>query len=108
MNKGYLIVSRCLHDLQNLQIPRIKKLQIEIELLQAKRLLLVMRSEGYNGMISGKVDFEAFHAAFAADCSTSGDHVAVKLMSLAKTLGATLSEASEGTFQAPTDNSCSA
>lgn len=86
MNTGYRTVNHCLQELHDLELPQIKKLPIEIELLQAKRLLLL--SAGVATVQA--VDFEAFRAAFAAVCISSEKWSAEKLMALVKDLHAAL------------------
>ena len=95
MNLPYQIVKNCLQELQNHQIPLVEKLQIEIELLQVKRLLLVIDGESWKSTVVTQLGFEAFEAAFLANCSAGGEEGSTDLMSLIKDLRAAVTAASE-------------
>lgn len=87
MYQPYQVVNRCLHAVQSLEIPLTRKLQIEIELLQVKRLLLLMDGESCGSTLVNQEDFAAFEAAFLAACSTGEKE---KLMPLVEELRSVL------------------
>lgn len=88
MNHPYQIVNRCLQAVQNLELPLTRKLQMEIELLQVKRLLLVIGGESGRSTIVNQEDFAAFGATFLAACSSGGEKE--KLMPLVEGLRSVL------------------
>ena len=98
VNLPYQIVNHCLSELQHLNAPIITKLQIEIELLQVKRMLLLIGGACCSVVTEG-VKFEVFEAAFRAACSSGVEENSAELLSLVKKLRISLTEASEVTSQ---------
>ena len=92
MNTIYRTVNHCLRELQDLELPQVRKLQIEIELLQAKRLLLIPRTRA-SAMAMEAIDFEGFQASFSSVGRQPDNSSADKLFALAKALHAALRQA---------------
>lgn len=69
MLKQYSILTKCLSELKNSDLPIIEKLKLEVQLIQTKRILLDQKVEyRVAGVLSSEREFDALYEQIRAAC----------------------------------------
>lgn len=68
MSGPYHLVVRCLSELKESNLPPIKKLKLEVQLYQLKRLVLMRESASTGGCALRERDFTALHGRIKYAC----------------------------------------
>jgi hypothetical protein len=74
MNKPYDLLCQCLSEVSKSNLPPIKKLQIEVQLYQLKRLVIMTEQSTFTGCAPRERDFIALHDRIKKLCIRDAEH----------------------------------